>query len=362
MRLNNLKKLKYNKDKIIHIDMDCFYASVEIRDKPQYAKKPVAVAGSSESRGVVTTCNYVARKFGVRSAMPSMTAKKLCPEIVFLPVNMYKYREVSAEVHKIYKCYTKIIEPVSLDEAYLDVTESEYCNGDPEEMAMQIRKKIYEDLKITASAGISSNKFLAKIASDWNKPDGQFSISDGAIQNFVLKIPVRCIHGVGEKTEQILKKYNIKTCADLQKLSKYDLINILGKYGHTLYYLCRGIDDRKVEPNRIRKSLSVEDTYNVDLKSFNSCSKELKILYKELLKRMNSSSYKTKSIKTCFIKIKYNDFKQTSSQISCDILNFDIFLNLLTKNNVDNNKPIRLLGLGINFDNNEKNQLNLDIS
>ena len=122
MRLNNLKKLKYNKDKIIHIDMDCFYASVEIRDKPQYAKKPVAVAGSSESRGVVTTCNYIARKFGVRSAMPSMTAKKLCPEIVFLPVNMYKYREVSAEVHKIYKCYTKIIEPVSLDEAYLDVT------------------------------------------------------------------------------------------------------------------------------------------------------------------------------------------------------------------------------------------------
>ena len=362
MRLNNLKKKKYNKEKIIHVDMDCFYASVEIRDKPEYVNKPVAVAGNAESRGVVTTCNYIARKFGVKSAMPSITAKKLCPEIIFLPVNMHKYREVSAEVHKIYRCYTKIIEPVSLDEAYLDVTKSKYCNGDPEEMAMQIRKKIYEDLKITASAGISSNKFLAKIASDWNKPNGQFSIPDKDITNFVPKIPIRCIHGVGKKTEQILKKQNIKTCADLQKLSKYNLIETLGKYGHTLYYLCRGIDNRKVETNRIRKSLSVEDTYNVDLKNFDSCSRELKILFKELVKRIENSSNKNKLIKSCFIKIKYNDFKQTSSQISCNILNFDIFLNLLSKNNIDNNKPIRLLGLGINFDNNEKNQLNLDIS
>ena len=362
MRINSLNNKKYRNEKIIHVDMDCFYASVEIRDKPEYINKPVAVAGHSESRGVVTTCNYIARKYGVRSAMPSITAKKLCPDIIFLPVNMYKYREVSNEVHKIYRCYTKIIEPVSLDEAYLDVTKSQYCNGDPEEMAKQIRDKIYEDIGITASAGISSNKFLAKIASDWNKPNGQFAIANDEIKDFVLKIPVRRVHGIGTKTEQILKERNISTCEDLQELSKYELVDILGKYGLTLYYLCRGIDERKVEPNRIRKSFSVEDTYKNDLKCFKSCSKELNILYKELIRRLDNSDCKKKSIKSCFIKIKYNDFRLISSQVACMQLKFDIFLNLLIKNNVETNKPIRLLGLGVNFDNKEKNQLNLDIS
>ncbi len=362
MRINNFNKIKFNKNKIIHVDMDCFYASVEIRDKPQYANKPVAVAGNSQSRGVVTTCNYLARKFGVKSAMPSITARKICPNIIFLPVNMDKYREVSNEVHKIYRCYTRIIEPVSLDEAYLDVTKSEYCDGNPEQMALQIRKKIYEDLKITASAGISSNKFLAKIASDWKKPNGQFTIADEEIKNFVLEIPIRKIHGVGKKTELVLKDKNIKTCKDLQKFSRYDLIKMLGKYGNTLYYLCRGIDDRTVNPNRIRKSLSVEDTYTDDLTTQTSCSRELKILYKELIKRINNNDNKHKLVKSCFIKIKYNDFKLTTSQRLCKNLSFDIFFDLLKKNNVEKNKPIRLLGLGVNFDNNEKGQLNLDIS
>ena len=341
--------------------MDCFYASIEIRDNPEYANKPVAVAGSSESRGVVTTCNYIARKYGVKSAMPSITAKKMCPEIIFLPVNMNKYRQASEEIHKIYRCYTKIIEPVSLDEAYLDVTDSKYCNGNPAQMALQIRKKIHEDLKITASAGIAPNKFLAKIASDWNKPNGQFLISDDQINNFVLKIPIRSIHGVGKKTEQILKDKNIQTCSDLQKLSKAVLIDILGKYGNTLYYLCRGIDDRDVEPNKIRKSLSVEDTYEEDLKDFESCSNKLSVLYEELLKRIDDGDYKNKKIKSCFIKIKYSDFKLTSSQISCNNMNFNVFLELLIQNNINRNKPIRLLGLGINFNNLDKNQLNLDI-
>ena len=281
--------------------MDCFYASVEIRDHPEYKNKPVAVAGSSENRGVVTTCNYIARKYGVRSAMPSITAKKLCPKIVFLPVNMQKYRTTSEEIHKIYKCYTKIIEPVSLDEAYLDVTESKYCDGNPALMAQQIRNKIYEDLKITASAGIASNKFLAKIASDWNKPNGQFLIADDEIQDFVLKIPIRRIHGVGKKTEELLKQRKVNTCADLQKISKYDLINLLGKYGETLFHLCRGVDDRIVEPNRIRKSLSVEDTYQFDLITHESCKKELELLYEELIKILkNNSKIAGSSALPCF--------------------------------------------------------------
>jgi len=361
MRVDKFNKIKFHHKKIIHVDMDCFYASVEIRDNPQYLNKPVAVAGSSDSRGVVTTCNYIARRYGVKSAMPSVTAKKLCPNIIFLPVNMNKYRDVSQEINKIFKCYTKIIEPISLDEAYLDVTDSQYCDGDPEKMALQIRQKISEDLGITASAGISSNKFLAKVASDWNKPNGQFSVIDNDIDKFVLKIPVRSIHGVGEKTEMVLKSKKINTCEDLQKLKKFDLINMLGKYGDTLYHLCRGIDEREVKSNKVRKSLSVEDTYEEDLKDFELCSTELSILYKELLKRLNDGGYKNKKIKSCFIKIKYNDFKLTSSQISCSNLNFNIFLNLLMQSNITKNKPIRLLGLGINFDNTDDNQLNLDI-
>ncbi|MFL2568748.1 MAG: DNA polymerase IV [Gammaproteobacteria bacterium] len=361
MRVDKFNKIKFNHKKIIHVDMDCFYASVEIRDNPQYIDKPVAVAGSSENRGVVTTCNYLARRFGVKSAMPSVIAKRLCPDIIFLPINMHKYRDVSKEIHKIFKCYTKIVEPVSLDEAYLDVTDSEYCDGDPEKMALQIRQKISEDLGVTASAGISSNKFLAKIASDWNKPNGQFSVSDNDIDRFVLKIPVRSIHGVGEKTEIVLKSKKINTCEDLQKFKKYDLIDMLGKYGDTLYQLCRGIDEREVESNRIRKSLSVEDTYEEDLKDFEICSTELLILYEELLKRIDDGNYENKKIKSCFIKIKYNDFKLTSSQISCTNLNFNIFLKLLKQNNVNKNKPIRLLGLGVNFNNTDNNQLNLDI-
>jgi len=361
MGISKLEKKQFLNRKIIHVDMDCFYASIEIRDNPQYANKPVAVAGSSESRGVVTTCNYIARKYGVKSAMPSVTAKRMCPEIIFLPVNMNKYRQASEEIHKIYRCYTKIIEPVSLDEAYLDVTDSMYCNGNAAQMALQIRKKIHEDLKITASAGIAPNKFLAKIASDWNKPNGQFLISNDQINDFVLKIPIRNIHGVGKKTEQILKEKNIKTCSDLQKLSKAVLIDILGKYGNTLYYLCRGIDDRDVEPNKIRKSLSVEDTYQKDLINYESCSKELEILYRELNNRYNDIKNQDRHIKSCFIKIKYNDFKITSSQKLCESLDLKIFLNLLATNKI-NNKPIRLLGLGVNFDNSINDQLNLDIS
>ncbi len=362
MRVLDLVNEKYRGIKIIHVDMDCFYASVEIKERPDLKAKPVAIAGNSKDRGVITTCNYIAREYGIKSAMPSVTAKKLCPEIIFLPVNMEKYRQVSKEVNKIYKCYTKIIEPVSLDEAYLDVTNSKYCDGDPDEMAKQIRQKIFEDLGITASAGISSNKLLAKIASDWNKPNGQYSISDDEISGFILKIPIRKIHGVGKKTEELLKTHKINTCEDLQKMTIDDLSKILGKFGITLYSLCRGIDNRQVDSNKVSKSLSVEDTYSEDLRSIEQCNSKLKYLFDELLNRLNSDKYKNRLIKSCFIKIKFSDFKSISSQISTENINFDIFINLLKKSYSLNNKSIRLLGVGVQFNNKEQNQLNLDIS
>jgi len=352
---------KYNRKKIIHVDMDCFYASVELRDKPHLKFKPVAVAGSSQSRGVITTCNYIARKSGIKSAMPSIKAKKLCPNLIFLPVNMEKYKTVSNEIYQVYKCYTKIIEPVSLDEAYLDVTNSKYCNGDPEEMARQIRKKILDDFKITASAGISCNKFLSKVASDWNKPNGQFAVPDSEIDEFVLNIPLKKIPGVGEKTLLILNKNSIKTCEDIQNTKEIDLINMLGKYGTTLHNLCRGIDDRIVEVNKISKSLSVEDTYESDISDIEECIEKLNILYLELISRLNKPQYLNRPIKSCFIKIKYNDFKTTTSQMSCAEVHYEIFEKLLKKNNSSIQKPIRLLGVGVQFNNNPNNQLNLNI-
>ena len=362
MRVIKPNQKLFNKSKIIHVDMDSFYASVEIKERPELKFKPVAVAGSSENRGVVTTCNYIARKFGIRSAMPSVIAKRLCPEIIFLPVNMEKYRAISKETHKIYKCYTKIIEPISLDEAYLDVTDSEYCQGDPEEMARQIRQKIFEDLGITASAGISSNKFLAKIASDWNKPNGQFSIPDKDIQSFILKVNIRKIYGVGEKTEIVLNKHRIQTCSDLQKLSKESLIKLLGKYGCTLYSLSRGIDNRLVEDDKISKSLSVEDTYVKDLTNYDQAANELNKLYLELKKRLGKEIHKDRLIKSCFIKVKFNDFKLITMQTSNQKTDHLVYLNLLEKTLLTNKKSIRLLGIGVQFDNRPLNQLNLDIS
>ena len=345
--------------KIIHVDMDSFYASVEIARNPKLAKRPVAVAGNSEVRGVVTTCNYIARQFGVHSAMPSVTAKKLCPEIIFLPVDMNKYRLVSKEIHDIFKCYTKIIEPISLDEAYLDVSDSHYCEGDANKMAYQIRKKIFNDLNITASAGIAPNKFLAKLASEWKKPNGQFSISNEMIEDFIKKLPVRKIVGVGEKTEKKLKSFHIETCEDLQEKSLDELTDNFGKFGVSLYNLCRGIDKRCVEHNRGSKSLSVEDTYLSDLISVSECRREIKNIYLKLQKRLEEKKLQDKNIKSCFIKIKYNDFKVTTHQISSSNLDLNIYTSLLERALSKKKRPIRLLGVGVIFDNHQ--QLNLNI-
>ena len=361
MRMRNYKLSNYSGRKIIHVDMDCFFAAVEIREKPELKYLPVAVAGSENKRGVVTTCNYVARKYGVKSAMPSITAKKLCPNIIFLPVNFDKYKKISSDIQKIFVCYTKKIEPIALDEAYLDVTNSRYCDGNPETMARQIRQKIFDDFKLTASAGISSNKFLSKIASNWNKPNGQFSIKDNEIDEFILKVPIRKIFGIGEKNEKKLLSYKIKNCADLQTLDKSQLIDIFGKYGITLFYLCRGMDNREVESNKISKSLSVEDTFSTDLLTLEECVNQMKLIFKKLTSRLKESNNKNRLVKSCFIKIKYNNFRTTSSQKLCSKLSIDVIINLLTKSYQDKSKPIRLLGAGIQFLDSGNSQLNLKI-
>ena len=203
----NQKTKIWKQRKIIHIDMDSFFASIEIRDNPNLQNKPVAVGGKANERGVLTTCNYLARKYGLHSAMSSKTAIQLCKDLIILPVDITKYRKISKEIFKIFKCYSRKIEPVSIDEAFLDVSESGYCQGDPEEMAKQIRSCIKADFGITASAGISSNKLIAKICSDWKKPDNQFSICDDEIQNFIKTVSLKSIPGIG--------KVNFKKCKNL---------------------------------------------------------------------------------------------------------------------------------------------------
>ena len=222
--------------KIIHLDMDCFYAAIELRERPELIGHPVAVGGGSP-RGVITTCNYEARAFGVRSAMPGFKARELCPDLIFLPVRFDLYRASSAVIRKILLSYTPLVEPLSLDEAYLDVSElNRYAWG----VAQELRARIYEETKLTGSAGIAPNKMLAKIASEWRKPNGQFAILPDEIEAFMRQLPVSKLSGVGPKSVERFASLGIHTCNDLQKFSLPELAQRFGRWGHELYHLCRG--------------------------------------------------------------------------------------------------------------------------
>lgn len=334
--------------KIIHIDMDCFYAAVEVRDNPELKGRPVAVGGRPSGRGVLTTANYEARKFGCRSAMPTSTALRLCPDLVLVPVNMAKYKEESGCIHAIFRRYTDLIEPLSLDEAYLDVSAS---NRPATEIAKSIRAAIKDERQLTASAGISVNKFIAKIASDWNKPDGQFVVKPHQVDRFVADLPVGKIFGVGKVTQEKLHAFGAKTCADLRPFSKQELEQRFGKFGGRLYQLCRGIDDRPVSTRRLRKSLSVERTFAEDLPSLSLLLDRLPPLLEELERRWHGSSdrYVFKGIT---VKLKFHDFELTTAsratQFSWDTprLLFE-FSHLLETAWLRKEKPVRLLGLGL---------------
>ncbi|THB74329.1 MAG: DNA polymerase IV [Gammaproteobacteria bacterium] len=334
--------------KIIHCDCDCFFAAVEIRDNPVLADKPVAVGGTPEKRGVISTCNYIARKYGVHSAMASATAMKLCPKLIILRGDMNKYRVVSQQIIAIYREYTNIIEPLSLDEAFLDVSNSTNCKGSATLMAQEIREKIKQKTGITASAGIAPNKFLAKIASDWNKPDGQFVVLPEEIDDFVAELPVKKLFGVGKVTAEKMTNMGIETCADLQQISNFDLVKKFGTFGDRLYKLCRGIDNREVKTERKRKSLSVENTFETDLQTIEECEEKLEQVYQKLLTRAGRIE-ELPEIKTLFVKIKFYDFKNTTIECPGHEPDYDVFSELLEKAVKRESKAIRLIGIGVRF-------------
>lgn len=329
--------------KIIHIDMDSFYASVEIRDNPSLAKLPVAVGGSG-ARGVLCTCNYIARDYGVRSAMSSKLALQKCPELLILPVNMAKYQEVSKSVQQIFYQFTDLVEPLSLDEAYLDVTDNPDFQNSATLIAQEIRRLIWETEHLTASAGVAPNKFLAKIASAWNKPNGLFVIPPEKVISFVNDLEVSKIFGVGRVTNQKLQSLGIKTCRDLQKFNITELTNYFGKLGHTLYHQSRGIDNRVVNNNRSRKSLSVETTFLEDTNDNQILIKELDVLYDDLIKRYAKLT-KQYHIKSLYVKVKYKDFTVRVTENAGSELNKDSYIILMNK--LLNDNKVRLLGLGI---------------
>lgn len=332
--------------KIIHIDMDCFYAAIETRDFPSLRGKPLAVGGNPGARGVISTCNYEARRYGVRSAMSSHQALKLCPHLVIQPVRMDIYREESHYIRDIFAEYTDKIEPLSLDEAFLDVTDSPHCQGSASWIAREIRARIFEERALTASAGIAPNKALAKIASDWQKPNGQMVIAPDFVDIFMQDLPVRKLFGVGPVMESRLKHLGIMTCGALQVLSKVQLSEHFGVMGERLYDLARGIDERPVEARRIRKSISVEETFSKDLVHIEACKQEVPSLMACLHARIEKSNV-TAEIHAVFVKIKFNDFQQTTTERAVNEVSLELVYQLLVSGWERKCLPVRLIGVGI---------------
>ena len=335
--------------KIIHCDCDCFYASIETRDNPALKGLPVAVGGSPQHRGVVATCNYEARKFGVHSAMPMATALRQCPDLIVIFPRMEKYREASRAVHAIFQDYTAIIEPLSLDEAYLDVTNTAAFQGSATLIAQEIRRRVREEVGITISAGIAPNKFVAKIASDWNKPDGQFVVKPEEVDAFVKGLPVKKIYGVGKVTAGRLNGLGIETCGDLRAWSEEALMSHFGSFGTNLHRLCRGIDEREVSTGRTRKSLSVENTYSTDLPSLQACLDCLPELHEQLQTRLRHVEAEYRISKK-YMKLRFKDFVSTTVESISSESDLAGYVTLCTTAYTRGNRPVRLLGLGVKLE------------
>jgi DNA polymerase-4 len=338
--------------KIIHCDCDCFYASVEMRDDPSLRGRPLAVGGRAEQRGVVATCNYEARRFGIHSAMATAQAVKLCPDLILIPPNMEKYRVASRQIMDIYRDYTELVEPLSLDEAYLDVTNSPHCKGSATLIAQEIRRRIFETVGITASAGVAPNKFVAKIASDWNKPDGLFLVRPDEVDAFVADLPVKKLFGVGKVTAAKLHSLGAQTCGDLRDWSMDKLQQHFGSFGARLYDLCRGIDYRDVNPVRERKSISTEETYTPDVPDLEACLALLPDLYEHLLGRIKRNNAE-KFINKLFVKIKFADFHRTTVECVGYAPNLATFRHLMETGWLRASRPVRLLGVGVRLSDTE---------
>lgn len=350
--------------KIIHVDMDAFYVSVEIRDNPTLLDKPVAVGGQSDRRGVLSTCNYIARQFGVHSAMSTHLALKKCPDLVVLPGRMEVYKSVSADIHRIFERYTDIIEPLSLDEAYLDVSNCSLFNGSATLIAQDIRSCIANELKLTASAGIAPLKFLAKVASDLHKPNGQYVIPPSHVIAFIEQMPLSKIPGVGKVTFEKLQAHGFKLGKDIRASDQYTLVSLLGKLGYSLWDRCQGIDNREVETSRIRKSVGVERTFSYDITDTERLRAFMHDnLLPELLKR--SAKYLDKrDISKLGVKVKFTDFQQTTKEFKYRCFNETLFDTLLDQAILrGEGKAVRLLGvhigLGDDVDHSEQFQLTL---
>jgi DNA polymerase IV len=334
--------------KIIHVDMDAFYASVEQRDDPQLRGKPVVVAWRG-NRSVVCAASYEARKFGVRSAMPAVRAERLCPNAVFLPPDFPRYRAVSGEVREIFKRHTDLIEPLSLDEAYLDVSENKTGLLTATQVARTIREQIRTELSLTASAGVAPNKFLAKIASDWKKPDGLFVIQPEEIDSFLSPLPVDRLPGVGKVTEEKLKHLEIQTVADLRQVDLPTLEGRFGRYGVRLYELARGIDNSEVVPDRPTQSISAEDTFEQDV-----LLAEMEPMIRKLAEHTWTASRKESRIaRTVVLKLKTSEFKiltrshtPGSPPSSCEELT-NIALSLRERVGLRPQQRFRLVGVGL---------------
>jgi DNA polymerase IV len=333
--------------KIIHVDMDAFYASVEQRDDPQLRGKPVVVAWRGK-RSVVCAASYEARKFGVRSAMPAVTAEHLCPDAVFIPPDFTRYRTVSRSVREIFLRHTDLVEPLSLDEAYLDVTENKSNLGSATEVAQTIRQQIREEQNLTASAGVAPNKFLAKIASDWRKPDGLLVIKPTEVLDFLTPLAVECIPGVGKVTARRLAEMSIRTVGDIRAVDLAALQQRFGRYGMRLHELARGIDNNPVEPNRPTQSISAEDTFETDV-----LLRETEPIIRRLAEKVWNASRKEARIpRTVVLKLKTAQFTILTRSLtpqsppsSCEELT-DTALSLLAKVNLDPDQKYRLVGVG----------------
>jgi DNA polymerase IV len=350
--------------KIIHIDMDCFFAAVEMRDNPALRHIPLAIGGARQSRGVIATCNYPARAFGVRSAMPTGQALKLCPQLTLVSGNMEKYQAASTQICAIFARYTDIIEPLSLDEAYLDVTDCQLFQGSATRIANDIRQAIFAETGLTASAGVAPNKFLAKIASDENKPNGIFVITPDQVSAFVTRLPLKRLPGVGEKTAERLQQLGLTFCADIASAALPVLIKHFGSMADCLLKRSQGIDERPVCSREQRKSIGVERTLEHDLLQYTECVETLSQLLPQLQRRLehysNTAAGRAAPIQKVGVKLKFSDFRQTTVEKQGQPLQLDNLLPLLNEAwQRRQQQGVRLIGVQIGFKTTALHQLSL---
>jgi DNA polymerase-4 len=375
--MNNDMNLFHQKEfKIIHIDMDCFYAAVEMRDNPKFRDIPIAIGGPSKTKGVLCTSNYKAREFGVRAAMPTFKAFQLCPHLTLVRPNFHKYEKISAQIREIFYKYTDLVQPLSLDEAYLDVTNSPHFNGSATMIAKAIQKEIYEVTGLTASAGVSFNKMLAKIASDWKKPNGIFVITPEQRMSFIKELPLKKIPGIGKVSSARMERLGLVTCGDVLERDLFDLINIFGKRSALdLYEACNGISNSRVSKRRQRKSFGIERTFFNPVTTLEDFKDEFDILvekYQLRLSEMDEFHLQDRDISHISIKIRFSDFQTHTKEVMIDSDVSDYIKTnksladkqitdlrqLLIDNYETNKKDIRLIGIGIKFK--EKTHRQLD--